>query len=104
MKDGNKQKYKEYYKKKKRKNVPESEYLTTMNSQENILEIEQLCTCFYTDRGTVRAVNGVTLDSGRVWMRQISNQSFRYGAASRTTGADRKRQHTFSRQEAGKNR
>ena len=39
MKDGNKQKYKEYYKKKKRKNVPESEYLTTMNSQENILEI-----------------------------------------------------------------
>ncbi|GKH33290.1 ABC transporter ATP-binding protein [Muricomes sp. OA1] len=62
MKDGNKQKYKEYYKKKKRKNVPESEYLTTMNSQENILEIEQLCTCFYTDRGTVRAVNGVTLD------------------------------------------
>ena len=62
MKDGNKQKYKEYYRKKKRKNVPEQEYLTKMKSKDNILEIEQLCTCFYTDHGTVRAVDGVTFD------------------------------------------
>ena len=35
----------------KRKNVPESEYLTTMKDASNVLEIENLHTFFFTDAG-----------------------------------------------------
>ena len=35
-------------------------YLTQMKYRENILEIEDLQTCFFTDRGVVRAVDGVS--------------------------------------------
>ncbi len=50
---------KEFEKKKLRKNV-EAEYLTTMKDPKNIVEFENLHTYFYTDTGTVKAVNGVT--------------------------------------------
>ncbi len=52
----------ELEKKRKRKNVPESEYLTTMRDPRNTLEIENLHTCFFTDAGIVRSVDGVTFD------------------------------------------
>ncbi len=44
----------------KRKNVPESEYLTTMKDTSNVLEIENLHTYFFTDVGTVHSVDGIT--------------------------------------------
>lgn len=46
----------------KRKNVPESEYLTAMHNPENSLEIENLHTYFFSDVGTVKAVDGVSFD------------------------------------------
>ncbi len=45
-----------------RKNVPESEYVTTMRDDNNIVEFEDLHTYFFTDVGTVKAVDGVTFD------------------------------------------
>lgn len=47
---------------KKRKDVPESEYKTEMKNPNNILEIDNLHTYFYTDMGIVKSVNGVTLE------------------------------------------
>ena len=38
----------------KRKNVPESEYLTQMKDPNNALEIENLHTYFFSDVGTVQ--------------------------------------------------
>lgn len=49
-----------FEKKKRRRNVPESEYLTQMKNPANIVEFDDLHTCFYTDVGTVKAVDGVT--------------------------------------------
>lgn len=46
-------------KKRKRKNVPESEYLTEMKNPENTVEFENLRTYFYTDAGTVKSVDSV---------------------------------------------
>ncbi len=46
----------------KRKNVPEKEYLTKMENEANALEIDDLHTYFFTDVGTVKAVDGVTFD------------------------------------------
>ena len=51
-----------FEKKKKRKNVPESEYTAAMRDENNILEIENLHTYFYTDAGVSKAVNGVSFD------------------------------------------
>lgn len=48
-----------------RENVPESEYTTTMKDPENILEIEDLNTYFFTDIGTAKAVDGVTFNVPR---------------------------------------
>ncbi|MBQ9485270.1 MAG: ABC transporter ATP-binding protein [Clostridia bacterium] len=45
-----------------RKNVPESEYLTQMRDDNNIVEFEDLHTFFFTDVGTVKAVDGVSFD------------------------------------------
>ena len=53
---------KEFEKKRKRKNVPESEYLTTMKDPNNAVEFDDLHTYFYTDAGTVKAVDGVTFE------------------------------------------
>lgn len=52
----------EYEKRYKRKNVPENEYLTTLKSNRNVVEYENLHTYFFTDIGTVKAVNGVSFE------------------------------------------
>ena len=52
----------EFEKKRKRKNVPESEYSTQMKDENNVLEIEGLHTYFFTDAGTVKSVNGVSFE------------------------------------------
>ena len=46
----------------KRKNVPESEYLTEMKDPKNVLEIENLRTCFFTDVGVVKSVDGISFE------------------------------------------
>ncbi|MBP5686181.1 MAG: hypothetical protein J6W87_00175, partial [Clostridia bacterium] len=45
-----------------RKNVPEREYLTEMKDDNNIVEFDDLHTYFFTDVGTVKAVDGVSFD------------------------------------------
>jgi len=52
----------EYEKKRKRKNVPESEYLTEMRDPKNAVEFDNLHTYFFTDTGTVKSVDGVSFD------------------------------------------
>lgn len=52
----------QYEKKRKRKNVPESEYLTRMKNPANALEIENLHTHFFSDVGIVKAVDGVSFE------------------------------------------
>ena len=52
----------EYEKQRKRKNVPESEYLTQMRDPNNSVEFDNLHTYFFTDAGTVKAVDGVSFD------------------------------------------
>ncbi len=52
----------EFEKKRKRKNVPEEEYITTMKDKGNVLEIDNLHTYFFTDAGTVKSVNGVSFE------------------------------------------
>ena len=47
----------EKYKKRK---ADESEFITEMRSEDNILEISDLNTYFFTDQGVVKAVNGVS--------------------------------------------
>ena len=49
-------------KQRKRKNVPESEYLTTMHNPSNAVEFDNLHTYFFTDAGTVKSVDGVTFE------------------------------------------
>ena len=46
----------------KRKNVPESEYLTHMKNSANAVEFEDLHTYFFTDSGVVKSVDGVSFD------------------------------------------
>ena len=46
----------------KNRKAPESEFLAEMKNPENILEIEDLHTYFFTDQGVVKAVNGVSYD------------------------------------------
>ena len=50
----------EFEKKRKRKNVPESEYMTQMKDWSNAVEFDDLHTYFFTDAGTVKAVDGVS--------------------------------------------
>jgi peptide/nickel transport system ATP-binding protein len=52
----------EIEKRRNQKNVPESEYLTRMKNPENVVEFDNLHTYFFTDIGTVKAVDGVTFD------------------------------------------
>ena len=51
-----------FEKKRKRKNIPESEYLTQMKDSDNSVEFDNLHTYFYTDAGVVKSVDGVTFD------------------------------------------
>ncbi|MBO5362737.1 MAG: ABC transporter ATP-binding protein [Clostridia bacterium] len=53
---------KHYEKLKKRKNIPESEYVTEMKDNNNVLEIDNLHTYFFTDVGVVKAVNSVSFN------------------------------------------
>ena len=46
----------------KRRNVPESEYLTQMHDPQNVLEIDDLHTHFFSDVGVVKAVDGVSFN------------------------------------------
>ena len=46
----------------KNRKADESEYLTEMRSEDNILEIDNLHTYFFTEQGVVKAVNGVSMD------------------------------------------
>ena len=52
----------EFEKKRKRKNVPESEYLTKMKDDKNAVEFDNLHTFFFTDAGTVKSVDGVSFE------------------------------------------
>lgn len=49
-------------KQRNRKNVPESEYLAKMKDPRNVVEFENLHTYFFTDVGTVKAVDGVSFE------------------------------------------
>jgi peptide/nickel transport system ATP-binding protein len=49
-------------KRRKRRNVPENEYLTVMRDPANVVEFDNVHTYFYTDIGTVKAVDGVSFD------------------------------------------
>jgi len=49
-------------KERNRKNVPESEYLANMKNPANVVEFDNLHTYFFTDIGTVKAVDGVTFE------------------------------------------
>ena len=51
-----------FEKQRKRKNVPESEYLTQMHDPNNAVEFDNLHTYFFTDSGTVKSVDGVTFN------------------------------------------
>ena len=46
----------------KGKNVPERDYLTQMRDPGNAVEFDGLQTCFFTDAGIVRSVDGVSFD------------------------------------------
>ena len=50
----------ELEKKRKRKNVPEAEYLTQMHDSSNAVEFDNLHTYFFTDTGVVKSVDGVS--------------------------------------------
>lgn len=52
----------QYERSKRRRNVNESEYLTKMRDPNNVVEFDDLHTYFFTDVGTVKAVNGVTFE------------------------------------------
>ncbi|MDE6586397.1 MAG: ABC transporter ATP-binding protein [Clostridia bacterium] len=49
-----------FEKRKKRRGVNESEYITEMKDSANIVEFDDLHTYFYTDSGVSKAVNGVS--------------------------------------------
>ena len=48
--------------KRKHRLADESEFLTTLKDEKNILEIDDLHTYFFTDQGVVKAVNGVSFN------------------------------------------
>ena len=53
---------KEIEKKRNRKNIPESEYITQMKNPDTGVEFDNVHTYFFTDIGTVKAVNGVSFE------------------------------------------
>ncbi len=52
----------QFEKKRKRRNVSESEYLTQMHDANNAVEFDNLHTYFFTDTGVVKSVDGVSFD------------------------------------------
>ena len=53
---------KELEKKRERKHVDSSEYTAQMHDPNNVLEVDNLHTYFFTDIGTVKSVDGVSFD------------------------------------------
>lgn len=53
---------KEIEKKRNRKHIPEQEYVTTMKNPANCVEFDNVHTYFFTDIGTVKAVDGVSFE------------------------------------------
>lgn len=51
-----------YEKQRKRRNVPESEYVTEMRDKKNAVEFDNLHTYFFTDTGVVKSVDGVSFE------------------------------------------
>ena len=51
-----------YYESLKRRKLSPSEYTSVMRNPDNIIEIDNLKTVFFTDNGTVMSVNGVSFD------------------------------------------
>ena len=51
-----------FYEKEKRRKKDPSEYLTYMRDDNNLIELDNLETCFFTDNGTVMSVNKVSFD------------------------------------------
>ena len=51
-----------YYESLKRRKLSPSEYTSVMKNPDNIIEIDNLKTVFFTDNGTVMSVNGVSFD------------------------------------------
>lgn len=49
-------------KQRNRRNVPEEEYLASMRDPKNVVEFDNLHTYFFTDIGTVKAVDGVSFE------------------------------------------
>lgn len=49
-------------KKRNRKHIPEGEYITKMKNPENCVEFDNVHTYFFTDIGTVKAVDGVSFE------------------------------------------
>ncbi|NLL72295.1 MAG: ABC transporter ATP-binding protein [Clostridiales bacterium] len=52
----------EIEKQRNRKNVPREEYITQMKDPNNVVEFDDLHTYFFTDIGTVKAVDGVSFN------------------------------------------
>ncbi len=52
----------EIEKKRNRKHIPEEEYVTKMKNPENCVEFDNVHTYFFTDIGTVKAVDGVSFE------------------------------------------
>ena len=52
----------EIEKKRNRKHIPESEYITHMKDPNNCVEFDNVHTYFFTDIGTVKAVDGVSFE------------------------------------------
>ena len=49
-------------KKRRRKNANPEEYTTKMRDENNIVEFDNVCSYFFTDIGTVKAVDGISFD------------------------------------------
>ena len=52
----------QYEKRRKRRNVPETEYTTQMKDPANAVEFDNLHTYFFTDTGVVKSVDGVSFE------------------------------------------
>lgn len=52
----------EIEKKRNRKNIPKEEYITKMKDPKNVVEFDNVHTYFFTDIGTVKAVDGVSFE------------------------------------------
>lgn len=52
----------EIEKKRNRKNIPKEEYITKMKNPNNVVEFDNVHTYFFTDIGTVKAVDGVSFE------------------------------------------